>query len=152
MKNNLLFGVITVITLVFSSCTKDGATGPAGANGTNGNANVVSSVTVPLNNWITGIDDGIKYSYEDSISWTGITQAIKDKGFVMIYTREAGDIEWVALPYSSADTSSSFAFNYLIEVGAVEIEYSGYDHTGSPGTSSMNNWGLEARIVAISAS
>ena len=138
-----------IIVVTFTSCAKDGETGPAGPAGTNGNANVVASNTVTLNNWISIFDDGTNYLFESTVNWTGITQAIKDNGAVMVYMDD-GAGSWYALPYSEDEDTYSLDFNFSFTVGQVVIEVTGWDATLSPNPSDFN--GTVVRIVAIAAS
>lgn len=140
---------VMIIAATFTSCAKDGETGPAGPAGTNGNANVVASNTVTLNNWISIFDDGTNYLFESTVSWAGITQAIKDNGAVMVYMYD-GVSNWYALPYSDDGDTYSENFNYSFTVGQVVIEVNGWDATLSPNPSDYN--GAVVRIVAIAAS
>lgn len=145
IKSSFLFIALLASATIFNGCAKDGATGPAGKDG---NANVTSSNTVTLNNWSSDFDDGTDYTYSSTISWASITQAIKDKGIVMVYADDKAG-SWVALPYTDAGTGYSSTLNFYVKVGSVKIEYTGYD-SPSPGTSSLN--GTIVRIVAIASS
>src|SRR5450631_3219317 len=97
----LLTGVTLITSLAFSSCKKDGPVGPqgpAGTNGTNGidgNANVLGSTTLSVSsaNWTATGNE-----WYDTFTLGTITQAIVDKGAVMVY--EQYNATWVALPYT----------------------------------------------------
>ena len=154
MKTQIISGTFAIIVLMFTSCAKDGATGPAGpagtngTNGTNGNANVTGSNTVTLNNWTSEYDDGIEFVFSKTITWSGITQAIVDKGAVMVYAGDVG--EWVALPYAETGSDFSTTFVFVFTTGTVTIYAMGYDDSGSPSPSDFD--GTVVRIVAIAAS
>lgn len=87
MKNLLILCCIAALT--FFGCKK-GDTGAAGANGTNGNANV-QSFTFLNQIWINSGSDIY-------ISEPAITQAVLDKGAVDVYWRDTGDITWITIP------------------------------------------------------
>lgn len=165
-----------ILAMILFSCTKPGPIGPtgpagtngkdgvagtngaAGANGTNGtngingNANVIGSNTVVSSNWTSLSDDGINFDYSITVTWASITQAIVDKGVVMVYLQNGSS--WIALPLTISGTTSgktySGAFVFSINAGAVNIEFAGFNGNGSPGTTTLN--GKTFRIVAISAS
>ncbi len=159
-----IMAIVFAFTIALTGCKKDagpkgdkgdkgdaGVNGTNGTNGTNGNANVIASTTFTLNNWTSNFDDGINFNYSASASWAGITQAIVDKGVVVVYFDD-GSGGWVALPYSYAeDTYSSTTINFSFSVGMVAVEYTGFDDSGSFGASALNGL-LAIRIVAISAS
>lgn len=134
--------------LVITSCTKEGPAGPAGADG---NANVASSNVVALNNWVSSFDNGTEFQYTSTISWGGITQAVKDNGLVMVYMRDNSTTDWTALPYSDAGSGYSLAYNFDVAVGSVVVSFNGFDNTGSPGIGTMNGV-YTARIIAIPSS
>lgn len=161
-KAFLSFAILAMILLV--SCTKPevgpiGPIGPAGTNGTNGaagtngtngidgNANVIGSNTVVTNNWVSIYDDGQYFTYQSTLTWASITQAIVDKGIVIVYLQQ--DLGWVALPYTETESTLSYTLGYRINVGNVTLIFTGYDEV-SPGATSLN--GETFRIVAISSS
>lgn len=165
MKKTLFcFAILAMILL--SSCSKpevgatgpQGATGPAGAqgntgpagpqgpagtngtngtNGVNGNANVIGTNTVALNsgNWTASG----KFFYA-GITTTAITQAIVDKGVVMVY--EQSGSYWYPLPFTAGILSKYFDFT----LNTVYIFYQNTDisQTTNPGNQTY-------RIVAISS-
>lgn len=167
-----LFSFAILAMMFLSSCTKPevGPIGPAGTNGTNGkdgtagtngtngingNANVIGSNTVVLNNWITISDNGTYFIYNSTLLWASITQAIVDKGIVIVYMKDGSS--WVALPITVSGISGttgifhySITIGYEIKVGTVTLSCSGFDDLGSPGAAALN--GDTFRIVAISAS
>ena len=138
MKKVKQIGLIMLIgisTVLINGCAKDGATGPAGKDG---NANVSGSTSVTTSSWtLTG---GIIYS--TTITWTPITQAIADKGVVMVY-EQVGSSGWNALPYTLATVSRTFSFG----AGFVNVMYTNTDGSApsNPGTQTY-------RVVAIAAS
>jgi hypothetical protein len=162
MKKAFLgFAILAMISLV--SCTKpgpEGPQGPAGTNGTNGaagtngtngidgNANVIGSNTIVVNNWVSISDDGTYFTYNSTLTWASITQAIVDKGVVLVYFQDG--LGWRALPYTATGQQGSITVGYKITVGTVTLICEGYSTLGSPGAAALN--GDTYRIVAIPAS
>jgi hypothetical protein len=151
-----LFSVAILAMMFLASCTKPGPIGPAGTagtngkdgtagtngtngtNGINGNANVIGTSTVALNSnsWTAlGTYFGV------ALSVPAITQAIVDKGVVLVYEQDA--TYWRALPYTSGIISKFFVFT----LNSVEIYYQNTD-----GSQTTNPGNKTYRIVAISAS
>ena len=126
MKTKILLFVFVVIAL-FSSCSKDeaGPQGVAGTNGTNGNANVQSSIDTVIN-W-SGVGTG---DVSKVINVPGITQSILDKGIVMVY-RVANPTFLIALPYS--DQYDEWFFE--VHLGSITIDLTnGTPNVPDPGT------------------
>ena len=143
----ILFLFAIIATVVFTSCTKEGKAGK------DGNANVISSNTVTINNWTKVLDDGINYDYTANISFASITDEVKNKGLVLIYCQQGSD--WYALPYTDAGTDAttglkySNSFNYSINTGSTKIECNGFDDSGTASGVTEN---IVVRIVVIPAS
>jgi hypothetical protein len=125
--------IITIIAAILTSCKKD----DDGTQGPVGNADVYGSYNITLNSgdWVSSG----AYYYAD-ISFPYITQAIVDRGAVMVY-EQASPI-WNALPYTWGNLSISYDFGLNI----VHIYYANTDgtQTAIPGTRTF-------RIVCISA-
>jgi hypothetical protein len=134
MRNfkSILVGLAILATVLFS-CIK----GDQGADGNDGNANVfgTNDITVNGGDWVA---DGTFFRAD--LTSPDITQAIVDKGIVMVYEK-AGSY-WNALPYTWGITSVSFDFG-LNSVG-VYYESNDGNQTANPGTRIF-------RIVSISA-
>jgi hypothetical protein len=156
-KAFLSFAILAMIFL--SSCTKPeagpvGPQGPAGTNGTNGtngingNANVIGSNTIVINNWTAVSNNGTYFTFNSTITWTTITQAIVDRGTVVVYMQDGSS--WLALPYTEAGQTGSLTLGYRISVGVVTLICTGYSNTTIPTASSLN--GDTFRVVAIPAS
>lgn len=161
----VLFSFSILVMMFLISCTKPGPigqTGPAGTNGKdgaagtsgtngingtngtngtdgiNGNANVIGTSTVALNsNSWTAV--GTYFGVE--ISVPAITQAIVDKGAVIVYEQDA--TWWRALPYTSGIVSKFFVFT----LNSVQIYYQ-----NTNGSQTTNPGNQTYRVVAISAS
>ena len=117
--------VVVLIAILTISCSKDGATGPAGANGVagingaNGNANVVGSntFTFSTSNWTS--QAGGVYWTSGITGATPITQNIVDKGIVSVFRMytESGQTVWSPLPDTNTNKNLSFEYG----VGAIYL-------------------------------
>jgi hypothetical protein len=109
MKTIKLLSIIAVVAVIFNSCTKDGATGPAGANGTNGNANVsVATYTIAPSSWGSDGNGGWYAALIPSIDPT--------QGAVSIFY-SPDDISWTGLPfvgYTVGAPDVNFAFSSTV--------------------------------------
>jgi hypothetical protein len=134
-KTTLLMNVCLISgILLFNSCAKDGAVGPAGTNGAvgptgpTGNANVHSqTITVNSWNWTHfGTQGQPGDGYQANILYPAITQEIIDKGMVMVY--QISNNAAIPLPitiFSKAGSNYSRTFTYAIGVG--EIDFAVFD-------------------------
>jgi hypothetical protein len=127
-KVNAVIAVFVIATTMFmGGCAKDGATGPAGPAGANGNANVIGTNTVTVNgvNWTA-----LSTYFETTLTDADITQAVVDNGVVLVYAQNG--TTWAALPSTFSSVSLTFQF-YL---GNVEIFCANTDgsQTLNPGT------------------
>jgi hypothetical protein len=145
MKIKHTIFLLSLVTLFFSACKKEGPPGPAGKDG---NANVIASNTLTLSNWSTDYDDGTEFNYSSGILWSAITQDIKDNGVVMMYFHGNTTTNWTALPYSESGNGYSDALNFVVATGQVTFSYEGFDNSGSVGASALNGY-FTVRIVAI---
>jgi hypothetical protein len=127
---------IVATMMLFASCAKDGKTGPQGAtgpqgpagtngtngvngtNGTNGNANVISTNTVNVTSWTQ-----FGTLWTATITAVGITQAVVDKGVVMVFLQYGN--QWVSLPDINGINSMSYDFS----LGQVELLNANSDGT-----------------------
>jgi hypothetical protein len=123
MKNLKVYTIpLLIVTMLISSCAKDGDTGPTGATGADGNANVKAiSFSVSPGSWNTAGSSGqvghIKY-YEKNIS--EITQDIIDNGMVITYLVDNGyDI---MLPLTLFAGNYDINFTAGAKVGTLEID------------------------------
>ena len=85
---------ICVMAVTFTNCKK-GDTGPAGKDGSNGNANV-QSVTLNANSWTW--DNVDKWSYVTFSNVSILTNDVVNGGAVMLYEGSSG--AYIALPYT----------------------------------------------------
>lgn len=146
MKTIKLTGLISAIMLMLTitSCKKDKYQ-PVGDYG---NANIISSNTLTLNNWSVVNDDGVNFEFETTVLWGEITQEIVDNGIVMVYIKFSSS-DWIALPFSfSDDNYSSLSINYSFSVGQVDISVLGFDDVNDHNASEFN--GTTARVVVMS--
>jgi hypothetical protein len=132
-----------VCGFLFTNCAKDGATGPAGpagANGTNGNANVVSS-SITSSNW-----SYTSPSWKISFTYASITQAIIDKGAVIVYIKVGS--AYNQLPLTFYPTSSySRSYEVSTYLGGLDIFCTDSDLTQPSNPGSQN-----FKIVVIASS
>lgn len=83
-KSGLISSVLLLSVVLFFSCSK-GDTGPAGTNGTNGNANVIYSGWNNLAmNLLASTPDSV---YGQDITADSLTQSIIDSGVVLTYIK-----------------------------------------------------------------
>lgn len=113
LKNKFSYAIAIMVTLLFISCSgDDGAMGPAGANGQDGNVGAMGPAGANGQDGADGQNglDGnanvttvlVEYirllSGEDNIiAVNGVTQDILDHGAVLVYMR-IGNL-WYSLPY-----------------------------------------------------
>ena len=89
MKNLILF---LSISILFSSCAKDGETGPTGPQGPQGNANVQSfSFTVSPGQWSSDGTAGVDYEKYIDLPVPSITQSILTYGAVLVYLTDGAN-------------------------------------------------------------
>lgn len=138
MKHLSIAILIGITTVMINGCAKDGETGPTGKDGKDGNANVIgtNSVTVTSSDW--SFNSGY---YKTVFTTSDITQAIVDKGFIMVYEKLGND--WQSMPYLIDNQSRDFSFG----VGSVTVWVHNID------LSTPTNPGAQTyRIVIIPAS
>lgn len=147
MKTTKTYLILAFVVSFLSACKKEGPPGPAGQDG---NANVISSNTVTLNNWSTVYDDGTEYTYSANLTWSEITQDVRDRGLVIAYLKDNSTSAWYAMPYSYSGDGYAYTFNYDFNIGTANIYNEGYDNLGSPGASALNGL-FTIRLVAVPA-
>ncbi|MES2287195.1 MAG: hypothetical protein V4547_16005 [Bacteroidota bacterium] len=130
--------LIGISTAMINGCAKDGATGPAGTAGTNGNANVLgsNSISVISSDWT--LSNGF---YSTSFTLPVITQSIVDKGVVIVYEKLGSSMQ--CMPYTNGFTERDFTFN----VGSFKV----WSHE-TDGSAPTNPGAQTYRAVVISAS
>jgi hypothetical protein len=129
--------------LTFTSCKK-GDTGPAGTNGTNGtngNANVVSS-TVTTSGWSYNAP-----SWKVSFTYAAITQAVIDKGAVLVYAKVGNAYNQLPLTFYPAATYSS-TWEVSTYLGGIDVIATDSDLTqpANPGS-----WTFKIVVMTASA-
>ena len=139
MKIIKLVTIVFLIAMTFSNCEKVTVTGPAGEDGKDGNANVVSS-SITSGSW-----SFVSPSWSQSFSYSAITQDILDNGAVLVYV--ASGVNYYQLPYTFYPTSSySRTYNYVHYLGGLKVYVTDSDlNTSEPGT-------LKFKVVVIEAS
>lgn len=133
-------GIAITLSLTLSSCKKGdtGPAGPAGSAGTNGVANIQTG-TVTTNN-ATWSFDATDNSYNGTLTYAAITQAVIDKGTVQVFLGDGTGKEWGALPLSYGIVQ----YNYSYKVGEVLITV-----TLSNGSLPNNPGGQQFKVVVI---
>jgi len=132
-------GFLIAGATTFSNCEKVTVTGPAGKDGIDGNANVVSS-SITSGSW-----SFVSPSWSQSFTYSAITQDILDNGAVLVYV--ASGVNYYQLPYTFYPTSSySRTYNYVHYLGGLKVYVTDSDlNTTEPGT-------LKFKVVVIEAS
>ncbi len=90
--------------LIFNSCTKQGAQGPRGYTGADGNANVKGAQAFSVTHW-----DLSNNVYSATFTDVDITTDIADNGVVEVYMQYA-DGSWTNLPDINAGISTVYNF------------------------------------------
>jgi hypothetical protein len=126
MKKVKLLSMITVMTVMFNSCAKDGATGPQGPAGQNGNANVsVGSYAIASSSWGSDGNGGW---------YTNLTPAFNPTQGAISILFSADDVNWYGLPYVG-HTIGDADVNYIVNSTTIEILYqpqTGYTSISEP--------------------
>jgi hypothetical protein len=144
MKTTKLILAIAITSLFFS-CGKDGATGPQGPSGMNGNANVQGasgSVTSWNNNgtiYYTTFTDG------------ALTSAVQSTGAVEVFLSTDNASTWKALPFTEV-SGTDYIMLYHTSVGSIEIDwiYNGAGLGSDPNT--YYSATCQFKIVCIASS
>ena len=164
MKKTFLKVAVVLLTAVMTiSCSKDGAMGPQGpagldgtngtngtngatgatgangTNGANGNANVIGTNTITVTSWTSAVGGSL---WSTSLSATGITQSIVDKGIVCVFIGDTSGA-WTAMPYTFGNASWCYSFG----VGFINIYKTNTNLAAIPNPGSQT-----FRVVIISAS
>ena len=110
MKKTIFKTVVILLTTIMTiSCSKDGATGPAGANG---NANVLgsNSFTTTSTNW-TSSGGGVFWT-ANLTGATSISQSVVDRGIVSVFRMYTinGVTQWSPLPDTNINQNLSFSY------------------------------------------
>lgn len=142
MKKTLSSLMLIVAVTIFSSCTKKGDIGPAGAAGTPGNANVTNIfLTTTSSNWTVG---GTGVSYFVDFTVLGITKQILDKGTVQVFLAGSSNSD----PMLSLPTSfKNDELNFLISENKLTIL-----STSGNGTLPSNPGDCKFKVVIIAGS
>ena len=129
-----------MLIATLGSCVKGdkgdtGAPGANGTNGTNGNANVVSgSIAINPSNWAW---DASNLWYACDITDSAINADIVSSGSVLAFIQIQPYINWYALPYSFATSSSVsiyYGYNYFLYNLHLTFQFSNQDMASSIAT------------------
>jgi hypothetical protein len=145
MKKSIL-PFMAGIALMFASCSKENYDDKYQPIGSYGNASIITSNTITLNNWVEDFNDGINYEYSSQVTWPTLTQSVVNNGIVMAYFQDG--TRWQAIPYSETDdTYYAEHWNFSYTVGGATIAINGFDDSGSGSASDYNGYVL--KLVAI---
>src|ERR1700739_3499011 len=123
------FAACVMLTMLFTGCSKDGATGPAGptgpagTNGTNGVSNITAYTATTTNtSWtLNGTE------YDATINVAGINSAVVSNGTIMVFLGNTAQTNWSALPFSYQGVE----FNYTYSTGQVMVQVT-LSNAGTP--------------------
>jgi hypothetical protein len=149
LKNTIaIIGIIGTIFVTGYSCKKGdtGPQGPAGPQGPQGNNASFIKTNISVVGWGTIFNDGTDFWYEANVTWSAITQSVKDNGVVMCYF-DNGTGSWYAMPFSESGDGYTTSFGFSYGVGTLKFYVWGHDVSGPPSISTFNN--LPVKIVII---
>ena len=104
----VLFSLVAIATLAFTSCTKEGPAGPAGRAGDDGSFTTYT-FTSPVADWAAS-------TYVEYVA-PNITQDVMDKGIAMVYVQDEYGY-WNPCP-SSWHPIVGYTYTYDATVGGV---------------------------------
>ena len=119
-----------MLIATLGSCQKGdtGATGAAGqngTNGTNGNANVAAgTVTLSASNWTWNTTNDW---YVCAVTDSSVNDAIVSSGSVLAFVQNTAYINWYAMPYAfaySSTVSAYYAYNYYLYTVNLTLQFS----------------------------
>ncbi|HWY10432.1 MAG TPA: hypothetical protein VN026_03850 [Bacteroidia bacterium] len=129
MKKIILFTTLAISSFNFSC--KKGDTGPAGKDGTNGNANIsTSTFQVNTSAWVNGSN----YWYVD-IPVSALTSSNHGAAAVEVFFSTNSGVNWHAVPYTAV-SSTDYFMGFATGVGLTEIQwtYNGVGNGSDPNT------------------
>jgi hypothetical protein len=123
--------------LMFSSCSKQGAEGPQGPAGIDGNANVIGESPVTVSSWAYGSN-----VYSATFTDGNITSDVVNNGIVEVY-KQYSDGSWTNLPDINGITST--VYNFYTGGFVISILNSDGTAPAAPGT-------ITFRVVVVPSS
>lgn len=108
---------IIATTLLFTACKK-GDTGPAGATGANGSANVTTQ-TYTVTSWI---DVGSGYQWSTNLNVTALSASTQSKAAVEVFLSVDSAKHWKALPYTDFGGQPVY-MNFTTSTNSVQITW-----------------------------
>jgi hypothetical protein len=124
MKYIKLFTLILGVSMLFTSCSKDGATGPAGPTGPTGPAGSGSGtgikdtvISMTSSSWTVATN----YDYA-VVSVPQITSAFLAKGEVFVFFSANGGVQWDALNYTSLNPAG-YTLDYYANPGNLGLYF-----------------------------
>jgi hypothetical protein len=145
MKKILTLCLAVALASGFTSCTKEGPAGPAGATG---NANVHSkTITINPSEWYQiGTQGSSGDGYRADKADADITSAIVNSGAVLAYI-SSDNTTWFSLPQTAPFATWSESINILYSTGTVSVVVQDSDFlTVAPGTP------LYLKVVTVASS
>ncbi len=120
MKTKSILSLLLIIATIgcISSCVKEGPRGPAGQNGIDGNANVLTSPWINTLNWSL---DTVKGEWYFDANSPDITSDILNNGVILGYMKIPGDVYPTAVrPLPSYADGANWDF-LIPDVGSIEF-------------------------------
>jgi len=133
--------IIIAISTIINGCKK-GDTGPAGTNGTNGNANV-SSTNFTITSWSS-----------DSIIWftdllvPALSSGVDTGDAIEVFFSADPPWFWSALPYTQIDTNNYFMQFDLI-IGEIVVKWFNKSNGHPINPNSYYHTNLQFKVVVI---
>lgn len=127
-KTNCILLLCCLLAVVFTACKK-GDTGPQGAAGKDGTANIQTfPMSTSSSSWSLWTNDS---SYNATLVVPAITQRVLEAGTVQVFIGNGNGTDWTAMPWSYGATQ----YNFDYEVGKVNIyvTLSDFSSPGNPG-------------------
>lgn len=126
-----LFSLIIVLGLLVGlmSCTKEGPAGPAGKNGTDGNANVTTYLFTDSATITWSATSTITLSYDSVFN---ITDSIRDESVFLIYSKMKVGGLWYPVP--GLGSGGSYTTRYFIGSNSIVIQLRNPDGSTWSGT------------------
>jgi len=131
MKKNLLLILVT-ISIIFSSCYKEGPVGPSGPRGRDGNdgndaTSKVYYFDIELNQFKSQSynNSWITYSYIDDVVITDLDMVM---AFVNLSSDGYGDNYWQAMPYNEYVDNSDFYIQHSFGIMGIDDDTGNDDY------------------------
>ncbi|MFI5221022.1 MAG: hypothetical protein ACHQK8_01765 [Bacteroidia bacterium] len=134
-KNDLINTVLLGAILFLASCTaKDGATGPAGAAGTNGNANVQSvNLTASVADWASfGTNNLPGFGYSVTKPVIQLTSGVVNSASITAYVSFDNMVTYTAIPFTDYSTAITRSWQFTYKQNSVTFTFYDSDFKSHP--------------------